>query len=68
MTSFSVLFGILTYGCTSCVIAFLSVIGITFAVAVLPLAGLPYKLISLGLLIVGFVWLIKEIKTSKCKI
>ncbi|MDD2574942.1 MAG: hypothetical protein PHD47_00575 [Acholeplasmataceae bacterium] len=68
MTSISVLFGILTYGCTSCVIAFFTAIGITFAVAVLPLAGLPYKLISLVLLLIGFIWLIKEIKTSKCKI
>lgn len=68
MTMFSVMFGVLTYGCTSCVIAFFAVIGITFSVAVLPLAGLPYKLISLALLIVGFIWLIREIKKSQCKI
>lgn len=68
MTMFSVLFGVLTYGCTSCVIAFFAVIGITFSVAVLPLAGLPYKLISLGLLILGFFWLIREIKRSQCKL
>ena len=68
MTMFSVLFGVLTYGCTSCVIAFFAVIGITFSVAVLPLAGLPYKLISLGLLILGFIWLIREIKKSQCKL
>lgn len=68
MTMFSVLFGVLTYGCTSCVMAFFAVIGITFSVAVLPLAGLPYKLISLGLLILGFFWLIREIKRSQCKL
>lgn len=68
MTMFSVMFGVLTYGCTSCVIAFFAVIGITFSVAVLPLAGLPYKLISLALLMLGFIWLIREIKKSQCKI
>lgn len=68
MTMFSVMFGVLTYGCTSCVIAFFAVIGITFSVAVLPLAGLPYKLISLVLLMVGFIWLMREIKKSQCKI
>ena len=68
MTMFSVLFGVLTYGCTSCVIAFFAVIGITFSVAVLPLAGLPYKLISLGLLFIGLFWLIREIKRSQCKL
>lgn len=68
MTMFSVLFGVLTYGCTSCVIAFFAVIGITFSVAVLPLAGLPYKLISFALLLLGFLWLLREIKNSQCKL
>jgi len=68
MTMFSVLFGVLTYGCTSCVIAFFAVVGITFSVAVLPLAGLPYKLISMALLILGFFWLLREIKRSQCKL
>ena len=45
----SIIFGIFTYGCTSCVITFLSAIGIVFSVPALGLAGLPYKLISLGL-------------------
>jgi len=65
---FSVLFGIFTYGCTSCVIAFLSIIGITFSVIALPLAGLPYKLISLLLIAVGLFWIIREIQSGKCKI
>jgi hypothetical protein len=64
----SILFGLLTYGCTSCVIAFFAVIGITFSVMVLPFAGLPYKLVSLVLLIGGLVWLIYEIKNTNCKI
>jgi hypothetical protein len=64
----SVLFGILTYGCTPCVIAFFSVIGIAFTVAVLPLAGLPYKLISLGLLMIGLIWTRHEIMHGACKV
>lgn len=68
MTMFSVLFGVLTYGCTSCVIAFFAVIGITFSVAVLPMAGLPYKLASVLLLLLGYLWLRKEIKNSQCKV
>ena len=67
-TSFSVFFGMLTYGCTPCVIAFFAAIGITFSVAVLPFAGFPYKLISLGLLAFGFVWLLYEMQHSKCKL
>lgn len=67
VSSFAVLFGMLTYGCTPCVIAFFSTIGITFAVAALPLAGLPYKLIALVLLIVGFFWLKYESNHVKCK-
>ncbi len=64
----AVFFGMLTYGCTSCVVSFFAAIGITLSVAVLPLAGLPYKLISLAILILGFFWLIWEIKKGKCKV
>lgn len=67
-TAFSVIFGMLTYGCTPCVIAFFAAIGITFSVAVLPLAGFPYKLISLGLLALGFLWLVYESKHIRCTI
>ena len=62
------LLGLLTYGCTSCVIAFFSIIGITFSVAVLPLAGLPYKLLALVLLGIGLAWLIYETNHVKCKV
>lgn len=66
--SAAVFFGMLTYGCTSCVIAFFASIGIAFSVAVLPLAGLPYKLVSLVLVGLGLVWLMLEIKRGRCKI
>lgn len=64
----SALFGILTYGCTPCVISFFAAIGITFSVAVLPLAGLPYKFISLALVIGGFLWVIWSIRRTTCKL
>lgn len=64
----SVLFGILTYGCTPCVIAFFASVGIAFSVVALPYAGLPYKFISLGLIGIGIGWTLWEIQNGKCKI
>ena len=64
----SVLFGILTYGCTPCVIAFFASVGIAFSVIALPLAGLPYKLISLLLIVIGILWTLREIKVGQCKV
>jgi hypothetical protein len=66
--SLSVLFGILTYGCTSCVIAFFASVGIAFSVAVLPLAGFPYKLISLVLISIGLYWMYRELEHGKCNV
>lgn len=68
LSSIAVLFGMVTYGCTPCVIALFATIGITLSVAVLPFAGLPYKLLSLLLIIAGLLWLVHEIKNVKCKI
>ena len=68
VSGLAVIFGMLTYGCTPCVIAFFSTIGLTFVVAVLPLAGLPYKLIALALLVLGFFWLKYESNHVKCKV
>lgn len=64
----SVFFGMLTYGCTSCVIAFFATLGIVFSIAVLPLAGLPYKLVSLLLVALGLLWMILEIRHGKCRL
>ncbi len=64
----SVLFGVLTYGCTSCVITFFASIGIAFSVIALPLAGLPYKLLSLLLILVGLWWTRREISHGSCNI
>ena len=68
MSFVSILFGIFTYGCTPCVIAFFANIGITFSVFVLPLAGLPYKLVSLLLIGIGLWWTIREIDKGVCKV
>lgn len=63
----SILFGILTYGCTSCVIAFFASIGIAFSVIALPLAGLPYKFISLLLIGIGIYFMFRQLNKG-CKI
>ena len=63
----SVLFGILTYGCTTCVITFFASIGIAFSVIALPLAGLPYKFVSLLLILIGLWWTKREVETGVCK-
>lgn len=65
---FSVLFGVLTYGCTPCVIAFFGSIGIAFSVIALPFGGLPYKFVSLFLIILGLWWTKREIQRSTCPI
>ena len=64
----SVLFGILTYGCTPCVIAFFASIGIAFSVVALPLAGLPYKFISLLLILIGIGIIYYQLVKGKCKV
>lgn len=68
MSFLSVIFGIFTYGCTSCVVTFLSVLGISFTVAALPLLNLPYKLIGLGVLIIALIIQAIAIDKAKCKI
>jgi len=68
LSGIAYVFGLLTYGCTPCVIALFSTIGLTFSVAILPLAGLPYKFMAFGLLILGLIWLIHETNHVKCKV
>ena len=64
----AIIFGMLTYGCTPCVIAFFASIGISLSVAILPLAGLPYKFISLGLILIGLLWLKHDLKKTTCQL
>lgn len=68
MSFLSIVFGIFTYGCTTCVITFLASLGISFSVIALPLAGLPYKLVSVVLVIIGYYWTQREIRNTVCEI
>ncbi len=61
------LFGVLTYGCTPCVISFFAMIGINFSIMSLPWAGLPYKFISLLILLIG-VWFAIHQSKKACSI
>ena len=63
----SVLFGIMTYGCTSCVIGFFATIGISYSVVALPFAGLPYKFLSLFIIILGLLFTKYEMN-KPCKV
>lgn len=63
----SVLFAVMTYGCTSCVISFLAIFGISYSVALLPLAGLPYKLMTLVILIASLAFTRYELN-KPCKV
>ena len=65
---FSVIFALLTYGCTSCVIALFANIGITYAVIALPLAGLPYKFLNLFIIAIGVGWSLYDINKGSCKV
>lgn len=70
---FSILFGIFTYGCTSCVVTFLAAIGIAFVPStIFPFIGVGhgilYKLLSLVLIIIGLMFVTYNIKYAKCKL
>lgn len=62
------IFGILTFGCTGCVVAFLSAVGIAFSPLVLPAGNLIWKLVALLLVILGFIWIMYSIEHTKCSI
>lgn len=62
------IFGLLTFGCTGCVVAFLSAVGIAFTPLVLPSGNLIWKLVALLFVILGFIWIMYSIEHTKCKI
>ena len=64
---FAIIFGMFTYGCTTCMIALLANFGIMFSVFALPFAGLPYKLISLALIVLGVYITTRQMKKG-CKV
>ncbi len=63
---FSFIFGLLTFGCAPCVVAMLGAIGITFTPIVLPFGNLPWKIILLGIMAVGFFFILRSIEQSTC--
>lgn len=69
VTFVSVIIGILTYGCTPCVISFFAGIGISLtAAAAYPLGGFPFKFLSLAVLILGFIWILYRLNKAVCKV
>lgn len=62
------LFGLLTFGCTGCVVAFFSSVGIAFTPIILPQGNLLWKLIALGLVIIGYIYIMYSLEHSKCQI
>lgn len=62
----SFIFGLLTFGCAPCVVAFLGAVGITFTPIVLPFGNLPWKIILLVLMIAGFFFILRSIDKSTC--
>ncbi len=65
---FTFIFGLLTFGCTGCVVAFFSAVGIAFSPIVLPSGNLLWKLAALFFVIIGFIWIMYSIENTKCKI
>jgi len=65
---FTFIFGLLTFGCTGCVVAFFSAVGIAFTPVILPNGNLLWKLIALLFVILGFIWIMYSIEHTKCKI
>jgi len=63
----SFIFGLLTFGCAPCVVAFFAAIGIAFTPIVFPHGNLLWKFILLALIIVGFVWILYSINKGVCK-
>lgn len=62
------IFGLLTFGCTGCVVAFLGAVGIGFTPLILPNGNLIWKLVALGIVVVGFIWIMYSIQHTRCKI
>ena len=65
---FTFIFGLLTFGCTGCVVAFLSAVGIAFSPLVLPAGNLIWKLVALLFVALGFFWIMYSIEHMKCRI
>ncbi len=63
----SLVVGMLTYGCSGCTIALLSSVGISYTVRSLPFANLPYKLLALAIVAIGYL-VVRNNYIKGCKI
>lgn len=61
-------FGLLTFGCTGCVVAFFSAVGIAFTPIILPAGNMLWKVAALLLVVLGYIWIMYSIQNSKCKV
>ena len=66
--AFSFVFGLLTFGCTPCVVSFLAAVGIAFTPIVFPNGNLLWKLILIALIAIGLVYILWRIEKSTCKV
>ncbi|MGS0971728.1 MAG: hypothetical protein ACVCEJ_00570 [Candidatus Izemoplasmataceae bacterium] len=62
------IFGLLTFGCTGCVVAFFTSVGIAFTPIILPAGNMLWKVIALLFVIAGFVYVMYTIEHTKCKV
>lgn len=62
-----VVVGFLTFGCTPCVVAFLSIFGITFVPVIFPAANLLWKFVVLGIVGLSLVLTMKNAGKA-CKV
>lgn len=56
----SVLIGVTTAGCPTCVVPLAGTFGLVFFAGSLPLLGLEFQLLSVVVLIVGLIWVIRR--------
>lgn len=64
----SFIFGILTFGCTSCVVAFLASVGIAFTPVILPNGNLLFKFIAMVFVGLGFLFIMYRLHNTTCEI
>lgn len=62
------IFGLLTFGCTGCVVAFFTSVGIAFTPIILPAGNMLWKVLALLFVIAGFIYVMYTIEHTKCKI
>jgi hypothetical protein len=62
------IFGLLTFGCTGCVVAFFTSVGIAFTPIILPAGNMLWKVLALLFVIAGFVYVMYTIEHTKCKV